>query len=152
MTQKILSKNKLKEINDQIRSDTSWIAFRKVYLDLIKERKVLTVFRPGPRPCGSPQGYCENQIVNVRVIDEAGANWADLPPKFLHLDLSQIKMKKIELKKINELTESDFKDSSPDVKNVEALKYHLGLMYNLFLKDLSDDSIVTKISFNYIDK
>ena len=141
----------LRKINNKIKSDTNWIAFRKIYLDLLKNKKVRTVFRPGSRPCKSEKGYCEDQIVKVRVIDDTGANWADLPPKFLDLDFSPIIIKNVELKKIKGLKKADFLYSTPDVKNKEMLKYHLGLIYNLSWQELSDDSVITKISFNYVN-
>lgn len=130
--------------------DPSWIAFRKVYKDLVKMKRITTVFRPTARLCGDFRGYCKDQIVTIGIIDKVGADWGGLPPVFLDEAFGKIKITEIEAKKIKDLTIDDFLNSSPDVQNTETLKYHLGLIYNLSQEDINDESMVTKIQFEYL--
>ncbi len=143
-----LKQTKISE--EKLELDPSWIAFRKVYKNLIKNKKIVTVFRPTARLCGDFRGYCEGQIVTIGIIDKVGADWGALPPVFLDESFGKIKIINIEAKKIKDLIESDFEGSTPDVCNILTLKYHLGLIYNLPHEEVDDESIVTKIQFEYL--
>ncbi len=130
--------------------DPNWIAFRKIYKTLIKEKKITTVFRPTVRLCGDFRGYCQGQIVNIGIIDKIGADWGALPPVFLDESFGKIKITEITAKKINKLTENDFFGSSPDIQDIKSLKYHLGLIYNLSYDEIDDEYMITKIQFKYL--
>jgi len=126
------------------------MAFRKIYKDLLESEKITTVFRPGKRDCGDFRGYCPAQIVDAKVLDSIGADWAKVAPKFLEGFLRKIKIKSVEIKTLGALRKEDFSGSSPDVQDIESLIYHLGLIYNLEKGALKHDSVVTKITFEYI--
>ncbi len=137
-------------LDKKLNLDPNWIAFRKIYKSLIKEKKITTVFRPTTRLCGDFRGYCKEQVVTIGVIDKIGADWGALPPVFLNESFGKIKITDINAKKIKEFSKDDFLGSSPDVQNVESLKYHLGLIYNLSYDEVDDESMVTKIQFKYL--
>lgn len=136
--------------NKKLVLDPNWIAFRKIYKDLIKEKKITTVFRPAARLCGDFRGYCEGQIVTVGIIDKVGADWGALPPVFLDESFGKIKITSAEARQIKELTSDDFIGSSPDVQDTTTLKFHLGIIYNLSPEQVTDDSVVTRIQFEYL--
>jgi len=126
------------------------MAFRKYFWPALEAGLITKVFRPGSRLDGDERGYKEGQVVVARVIDSIGADWAGVPPEFFK-DLSRtIKIEKTQAKKISDLIKEDFDGSSLDVQDKESLKTQLGLIYNLFPAQLSDDSIVTIISFSYL--
>jgi len=125
------------------------MAFRKIYKDLVANEKITTVFRPGKRVCGDFRGYCLGEIVTIRTIEQVGADWASLAPKFDNNFFKKIEITGTTTFKIKELTEADFVGSSPDIKDIESLKYHLGTIYNLSIEDVDEDAIVTKIQFKY---
>ena len=54
------------------------------------------------------------------------------------------------MKRIGDLSSMDFDGSSPDVKDKNGLIYHLGLIYNLSADELTDDTVVTRIEFEYL--
>jgi len=137
-------------VEEKLKLDPNWIAFRKIYKDLVKEKKITVVFRPDERLCGGFRGYCEGQIVTIGVVDKVGSDWGKLPPVFLNEDFGKIKITNMEAKKIKELTKDDFTASSPDVKDVTTLIYHLGIIYNLAPEEVSENSTVTKIQFEYL--
>lgn len=134
----------------KLKLDPNEIAFRKIYKDLLKEKKITTVFRPTVRLCGDFRGYCEGQIVTIKVIDSVGSDWGSLPPVFLDEDFGKIRIVKMEAKRIKELTEDDFNGSSPDVRDITTLKYHLGIIYNLPPENVSDESEITIVRFEYL--
>ena len=125
------------------------MAFRKIYLDLLEQEKITTIFRPGKRDCGEVRGYCPSQLVTAKVLENIGADWAEVPPKFIEGFSKNIVIKSAEVKKIKDFTNADFIGSSPEVHDIKSLKYHLGVIYNLSLSSLSDDALVTKITFEY---
>ena len=136
--------------NEKLVLDPNWIAFRKIYKDLIRGKKITTIFRPAARLCGDFRGYCEGQIVTIGIIDKVGADWGALPPVFLDESFGKIKIIRTEAKQIKELISEDFAGSSPDVKDAETLKFHLGVIYNLSPDQVNDDLTVTKITFEYL--
>jgi len=125
------------------------MAFRKVYWPLLQNETINTVFRPGKRLESDERGYHKDQLVTARVIDSIGADWAGVPPEFAK-DLSKIiRIKSIYAKRINEVDECDFIGATPDVQSKELLRYHLGVIYNLYPDEISEDSFVTVIKFSY---
>jgi hypothetical protein len=126
------------------------MSFRKIYRNLIESETLTTVFRPNKRLCLDFKGYCQRAIVNARVIDELGLDRAYFKPEFLDEPPKKIKIEKIEVKKIGDLSPADFIGSSPDVHDKQSLIYHLGLIYNLDLFSLTDEALITRIHFSFI--
>ena len=127
------------------------IAFRKIYKNLIIKKKLTTVFRPGKRVCGDFRGYCPGEVIKIRIIEKIGADWAMLPPEFEKDFIKKIKMVAIKSLPIKELKSEDLIGSSPDVFDQNSLIHHLGLIYNLPMEELQAESLITKITFEYID-
>ncbi|MDD4804468.1 MAG: hypothetical protein PHN69_04770 [Candidatus Pacebacteria bacterium] len=127
------------------------IAFRKIYKDLIIKKKITTVFRPGKRICGDFRGYCSGEIIKIRIIEKIGADWAMLPPKFEEEFIKKIEIVEIKSFPVKDLQEDDFNGSSPDVFDKGSLIHQLGIIYNLSIEELQDDSLITKITFKYVD-
>ena len=128
------------------------MAFRKAYSDLLKQEKITTVFRPGDRDCGKTRGYCPSDIVNAKILEKVGADWAMIPPKFIDGFSKTIVIKTVEVKRLGSLTKKDFEGSSPDVLDIDSLKYQLGLIYNIDITEFNDYSLVTRITFEYKSK
>lgn len=129
--------------------DPNEMAFRKIYKPLLEKGAVTTIFRPGRRLCGDYRGYCSDQEVTIKIIDKTGADWAMLPPKFVE-DFSKIVViKEVHVKTLGELTEEDFSGATEDIRDVNSLKYHLGVIYNLSHDEITDDFVVTKTIFEY---
>ncbi len=126
------------------------MAFRKYFWPQLESQAITTVFRPGSRLENDERGYREGQIVVARVIDSIGSDWAGIPPEFFKEFSKTIKIKKTQVKKIGDLKKGDFDGASSDIQDKKSLKTQLGLIYNLFPGDLTDDSIVTIISFSYL--
>jgi len=127
------------------------MAFRKVYRPFLETGNVTTVFRPGRRYCNDWRGYCEGQIVKAKVLEKPGADWACVPPQFEDGFERRIKITSIVAKSIGDFSDSDFEGSTPDVYDLESLRYHVGLIYNLSLRDMNDDFLVSRIAFEFID-
>jgi hypothetical protein len=125
------------------------MAFRKIYWPEVQAGRITKVFRPGSRPCGLWRGYCAGQRVRARVIEKIGADWAKVAPVFTDSLYRDIVIEKVEVKKISELEEVDFFGASADMTSSRSLRYNLGLIYNLLPEELSEDSYITIISFNY---
>jgi len=140
----------LSNTNGKLNLDPNWVAFRKIYKDLLNKQKITTIFRPDKRLCGDFRGYCEGQIVNVGVIEKVGADWGKLPPKFTDEDFGKVEIVNIEAKRVGDLIKEDFIGSSPDVFDITSLKYHIGLIYNLSPEELTDNSIITRMQFRYL--
>src|SRR5882724_11703717 len=115
------------------------IAFRRMYTGLLEREKITTIFRPGKRLPGDFRGYYPGQKVTVRIISEVGADWALLPPKFVKQFSKKAVIKKVEVKKLGEVRQSDFRGASPDIHDIKSLTYHLGVIYNLSDKELHKD-------------
>jgi len=127
------------------------MAFRKIYRDLLEKGSITTVFRPEPRRCDDERGYCEGQRVKARILDVPGSDAHGIPPSFIEFE-QLIEIQSVSVKAFCSLGEADFYGSSPDVVDVNSLKYHLGLIYNLDPNDLQDNSLITRISFTYVDE
>ena len=131
--------------------DHDEMAIRKIYWLLVEKGKLTKVFRPGRRFCGEYRGYCSRQMITIKMIDAIGSDFYGLGPVFTPGKELKASISKIEVKMIKDLEPVDFIGSSPDVYDRESLRYHLGLIYNLSLEDLSDDSFVTLISLDYLN-
>lgn len=125
------------------------IGFRKIYADLVRDHKITTIFRPGERTCNLNKGFCEGEIINIKIIDKVGADWAKLPPETTSIDRRALILTATN-KKIGEITNDDFSGSSPDVFDKQSLVYNLGITYNLPQSELSDDSVITRTTFVYL--
>src|ERR1035437_9116028 len=126
------------------------MAFRKIYKDLVNSKKITTVFRPGKRLCGDFRSYCLGEKITIRIIENFGADWAKVEPQFDSNFKKQIEIIGTTAVKIKEFKKVDFEGSSPDVYDTKSLQHHLGLIYNLSIEDVGDESVVTKIQFKYI--
>lgn len=127
------------------------MAFRKIYWPLLSSRKMTKVFRPGKRQSSDERGYRIGQTVVARVIDFIGADWAGIPPEFMKDLFVTIRIEQVETKRICDLLDDDFVGSSPDVCDQLSLRYHLGVIYNMFQDEIGDESLVSVISFSYPD-
>lgn len=127
------------------------MAFRKIYKDLLEKKILTTVFRPGVRDCKKYRGYCQGEIIKAKIIDKQGLDRVKVGPLFLKDLVKNIQIENIEVMPLGSLTRKDFIGSSPDVQDKKSLIYHLGLIYNLDISELSNDSLVTKIKFSYKD-
>jgi hypothetical protein len=129
--------------------DPNEMAFRKVYRNLLENKRVTTIFRPGRRLCGDYRGYCSDQEVTIKIIEKTGADWAMLPPKFVEDFSKKVIIKEVQIKSLRELTSDDFAGATEDVRDITSLKYNLGVIYNLSDEELTDDFVVTKTIFEY---
>jgi hypothetical protein len=99
--------------------DEIW--FRKIYMDLIRDHKITTIFRPGVRLCNSNKGFCNGEVLRVKVIDKVGADWADLHGRTLTDFEYQVRVLDTKVCPIKSLTVEDFQGSSPDISDVSSL-------------------------------
>lgn len=126
------------------------MAFRRIYRLVLLEEQVTVVFRPGRRLPGEYRGYHVGQIVQAKVIDQAGLDRARVAPEFLPYPIKTIRIESIEVRKIGSLGPKDFVGSTSDVFDIASLVYQLGLIYNMDPADLTSDAEVTRIRFSYI--
>ncbi len=122
------------------------MAFRMAYLGLLRRKKLKTVFRPGNRIYPAFRGYKIGEEVMGRVIEIPGNDGSLVAPKFIK-EFFPIKITGIKVCSIEELTNGDFKGSSPDVQNPTELGYHLGIIYNRPAESFKE---VSRISFEYL--
>ncbi|HLD28582.1 MAG TPA: hypothetical protein VJB67_03125 [Patescibacteria group bacterium] len=135
--------------NKKLKLNPDEMAFRRVYQDLLEQEKISVVFRPGKRECGALRGYCPRQAVTARVLDKIGADWAGLAPQFDPDFSKSIIIEGAVAKKIGEFQDNDFVGASPDVSDQKSLKFHLGLVYNIPVSQLTNDDYVTIVKFSY---
>lgn len=126
------------------------MAFRRIYRDLLEKELLTTVFRPESRECHDERGYCVGQIVKARVLDVPGSDKNGTQPSFLEEVHKIICIENVEVKTIGSLIKKDFQGSSPDIQNVESLRYHLGIIYNLDPSDITNEKVITKITYSFI--
>lgn len=124
------------------------VGFRKIYADLVRDKKITTIFRPGERTCNLNKGFCEGEVINIKIIDKVGADWAELPPETVTINQKAL-IESVVNKEIGSLTAEDFHGSSPDIFDKQSLIYNLGVIYNLAPSELTDGSIITKTTFVY---
>ncbi|NTU98699.1 hypothetical protein HGA64_01685 [Candidatus Falkowbacteria bacterium] len=128
------------------------MAFRKMYWPLVEAGILTKVFRPGKRQCGDFRGYCKGQRVTARRIERIGADWFGVPPIFSEGCERDVEIVSVVVKRIGDLSKADFVGSSPDVRDVKSLRYHLGMIYNLSPEEVGRNSNVTIITFNYFNE
>lgn len=126
------------------------ISFRKIYMPLVQARLVTTIFRPGRRLCGNQKGYCEGEIVTLRIVEKVGADWANIPGELRDDVGEKVQITDVKCALLGSLANKDFEGSTPDVHNKASLIQHLGLLYNLHPSELSDDAEVTRTTFTYL--
>ena len=128
--------------------DEIW--FRKIYIDLINQHKITTIFRPGARHCNTKKGFCNGETLKIKVLDKVGADWADLSgktlPDFEHL----VQVSETRVCTLGALTKEDFNGSSPDIFDITSLTFHLGAVYNLAPNELHKETVITKTTFKYL--
>ena len=56
---------------------------RRTYLLFVKNESLTTTFRPGARINGAPKSYYSGEIVEIKILDKIGAEWAGLDPEFI---------------------------------------------------------------------
>lgn len=127
------------------------MAFRKIYKPYVESEKLTVVFRPGNRACGNFRGYCAGQVVDAKILNNIGADWAGIQPTFINGFSKQIKILSVEIRRIDSLVESDFVGASADIHNKQSLIYNLGVIYNLSPSEITSNSIITKTSFCYLN-
>ncbi|VVB73822.1 Shikimate dehydrogenase (NADP(+)) [uncultured archaeon] len=127
------------------------MAFRQIYFHLLRSRSLTTVFRPRDMIKDSVRSYSVGDRVTARVLKNVGVDWAKVPPVFLDGEEFPLQITEVTAKRIGDLSIADFEGSSPDVKDRNGLIYQLGLIYNLSVDELSDDTIVTRIEFEYLE-
>lgn len=127
------------------------IYFRRIYRNLLEQKKITAIFRPGNRLNEHPKGLRVGETVTLRMIDGVGADWAQLAARLDPSFKMKAKIVSVKTKTLGELKKSDFEGSSPDVQSVYSLKYHLGVIYNLHPDELGPDSVVTITRFEYSD-
>jgi len=137
-------------MEDKLNLPADEIAFRRIYQNLLEQERLTTVFRPGGRGRKDYRGYAEGDIIKAKVLQNVGADWAGVAPEFVPDFEKRIRIISNQQKALDSLTEKDFEGSSPDVHDVESLRYHLGVIYNLSPESLNGKSFVTKIGFEYV--
>ncbi len=126
------------------------IWFRRIYADLVLNRHVTTIFRPGKRLNGDPKGFQEGEILRVRIIEKVGAEWAGVFGRVCPDIEIPVQVHEVKASRIVELEPSDFEGSTPDVADAQSLIYQLGILYNLSPSEIGPNSIVTKTTFAYL--
>lgn len=124
------------------------MAFRKEYEDLVLDEKLTVVFRPGNRVFPVWRGYKKGEIITARIIEMPGDDSKFITPIFNDTKKTLI-IKNIEVKKLSELSDSDFAGSSSDVLNVFDLEKQILWIYKKPLLDF--DNLVTRIEFEYLN-
>ncbi len=125
----------------------SEIAFRKEYKELMQQKFLTTVFRPGNRVFPSWRGYALGEVVTARIIEKPGNDLLHIPPTFNDVKIL-LRIKSLEIKSLSELMLEDFVGSSPDVQSVSDLKNHLERIYKKLPEEY--DETITRIEFEYV--
>ena len=120
--------------------------FREEYLSLIQGKELTTAVRPGDRTYPNPKWVNKNEIVKVRIIKKPGNEEKGIEPEF-HEFNTLTKIVDIEVKKIQDVTDIDLKNSSLDCLTKEDMKKHLQKIY---LRKFNDSDLVTLLKLNYI--
>jgi hypothetical protein len=123
------------------------MAFRARYRELLLQRALTTVFRPGDRIYPNWRGYSEGEIVTARIIRMPGSDEQGVPPEFDELRIP-IRIKAISVSAIDALGHDAFIGSSPDVHDRASLAAHLHHIYGRPLSAFGNQ--VTRITFAYI--
>lgn len=125
------------------------MAFRDRYEQLLLNRTLTTVFRPGDRRCPNWRGYEVGETVTARVIVQPGSDALGIAPEFSALRIP-IRILELDVNDPNALRPLDFVGSSPDVFDQASLLSHLADIYDQPLSAYGD--IVTRIHFSYLNE
>jgi hypothetical protein len=124
------------------------MAFRADYEDLVSQQSLTTVFRPGNRVFPSWRGYKLGEIIIGRIIERCGCDLQQKAPLFKESKIP-LRIAKIEVIPVADLSAEDFEGSSWDVTDLESLDQHI---YKIYSKPLSEyDNMVTRISLDYLE-
>ncbi|MFT7245214.1 MAG: hypothetical protein ACI82A_002579 [Candidatus Azotimanducaceae bacterium] len=123
------------------------MAFRKRYQQLVIDRQLTTVFRPGNRIFPKYRGYKLNEVISARIIEKPGCDESNVAPLFNDIKMP-LQIAAIETININDLRSAHFEGSSPDVQTVEQLVDHLESIYNQSVGHF--DNEITRIGFTYL--
>ena len=66
------------------------MAFRQIYLHLLRDKSLTVTFRPRNMIVDSFRGYSVGDRVKAKVLKNVGADWAKIPPEFLENEEFQI--------------------------------------------------------------
>ena len=112
----------------------------------------MTVFRPGRRLLSEnhPKGMAKGERIRIRVVDQVGADWADIFGTLLLTPNRPALVMSVDVKKLGEIGPADFDGSTPDVMDLDGLKYQLALIYNFSRTELSPSFEITRTSFQYL--
>lgn len=124
------------------------MAFRADYEQMVSEQLLTTVFRPGNRVFPNWRGYKQGEIITGRIIERCGCDINNIAPLFKPSKIS-LRIAKINIILVAEISPQDFNGSSWDVTDLESLDQHICKIYN---KSLSAyDNIVTRIELEYLE-
>jgi len=120
--------------------------FRIQYKEFLENETMKVALRPGNRIYPNPKGAIEGEEAIVRVIVRPGKEEDNIQPVFDEFQ-KRVRIQKIIVKKIKELTEQDLKNCSPDCRDKDGAKKQLEWIYQ---KQFQEDDIVSLIYFEYI--
>ncbi len=120
--------------------------FRLAYKQLIVAKKMTAAIRPGRRKCPAPKCTNESETARIKILLKPGDEAKGLLPLFDKFE-TLVKIDKIIMKSLKDLTVKDLKGCSPDCKTPELAKYHLALIYN---QEFKDEDIISIIYFKYL--
>ena len=124
------------------------MAFRADYEELVFQQSLTTVFRPGNRVFPNWRGYKPGEIITGRIIERCGCDQKDIPPVFKAAKIP-LKIAKIDIIPISQISQQDFEGSSWDVNDLKSLDRHIAKIYNKTLSEY--DNVVTRIELDYIE-
>ncbi len=126
------------------------ITLRKIYINSVKDKTLKKIFRPGNRLCPEEKCYFKNQKIFVKFLDIQGSDKYNIEPVHLNIKFPVV-VKNVYVKKIINLKISDFKNSGPNIKNKNNLRFELANIYNLSYDEVFDDNFEVTISeFEYL--
>jgi len=120
--------------------------FRYAFKQLIVDKKMTAAIRPGRRLCPAPKCTNEGDLARIKILKKPGDEEKGLMPIFDDYE-TIVKIEKIIVKPLKELTAKDLQKCSPDSQTPKLAKYQLSLIYN---KEFTDDEIISIVHFKYI--
>jgi len=123
------------------------IGFRMVYRDLVLSGSLTTVFRLDRAKY--EQLFKSGSVVEGGIIRQPGNREENRNPVFTEDEIS-LRIKTLKKISLRDLRPVDFFGSSPDVKDMQGLIYHLGLIYNQPAGSFHPETKVIKIELEYL--